>query len=307
MMLGTVGRSLELYFIDGKPDGMQTAEVFNWTGHVLLTPRTRIKVALERDKASYTGVYLLLGDKDGEPTAYIGEGEDISSRIRSHEQQKDWWTQAALITTAGNALNKAHVKYLESRLIEIGRNAGRVELENDTTPQRPSLSEADVAKMETFLEYLLIVLPALRIDLFLDYTKSPVPMQTETEVLSDGARPVFEMSSRRHGLRARAVLNGDDFTVIQGSQARLQWEGRGMENSTYARLHAELLRNGVLVADGDHCVFAKDYAFRSPSAAASVVHGRQARGTTEWKLEGTGTTYQQWEARQIGAHYTGAT
>ncbi len=25
---------LELYFIDGKPDGMLTAEVFNWTGHV---------------------------------------------------------------------------------------------------------------------------------------------------------------------------------------------------------------------------------------------------------------------------------
>ena len=26
------GRSLELYFIDGRPDGMLTAEVFNWTG-----------------------------------------------------------------------------------------------------------------------------------------------------------------------------------------------------------------------------------------------------------------------------------
>jgi hypothetical protein len=32
MMAETVGRSLELFFIDGKPDGMQTAEVFNWTG-----------------------------------------------------------------------------------------------------------------------------------------------------------------------------------------------------------------------------------------------------------------------------------
>lgn len=35
-------RSLELFFIDGRPDGMLTAEVFNWTGHVLMTPRTRI-------------------------------------------------------------------------------------------------------------------------------------------------------------------------------------------------------------------------------------------------------------------------
>lgn len=31
------GQSLELYFIDGAPDGMLTAKIFNWTGHVLMT------------------------------------------------------------------------------------------------------------------------------------------------------------------------------------------------------------------------------------------------------------------------------
>jgi len=35
------GRSLERYFIEGKPDGMLTAEVFNWTGHVLFAPSER--------------------------------------------------------------------------------------------------------------------------------------------------------------------------------------------------------------------------------------------------------------------------
>jgi hypothetical protein len=35
------GRSLELYFIDGHPEGMLTAEVFNWTGHVLKFPRAQ--------------------------------------------------------------------------------------------------------------------------------------------------------------------------------------------------------------------------------------------------------------------------
>ncbi|MBT6892206.1 MAG: GIY-YIG nuclease family protein, partial [Gammaproteobacteria bacterium] len=54
-------RSMELFFIDGKPDGMLTAEVFNWTGHVLVTPRTRLKEALARTECSYTGIYLLLG------------------------------------------------------------------------------------------------------------------------------------------------------------------------------------------------------------------------------------------------------
>ncbi len=40
------GRSLELFFVDGNPSGMQTAEVFNWTGHVLYFPRTQIVQAL---------------------------------------------------------------------------------------------------------------------------------------------------------------------------------------------------------------------------------------------------------------------
>ena len=38
MNINIKGRSLELYFIDGRPDGMLTAEVFNWTGHVLSRP-----------------------------------------------------------------------------------------------------------------------------------------------------------------------------------------------------------------------------------------------------------------------------
>jgi hypothetical protein len=50
------GRSLELYFIDGRPDGMLTAEVFNWTGHVLMAPRTQITEALQREEAGYNAL-----------------------------------------------------------------------------------------------------------------------------------------------------------------------------------------------------------------------------------------------------------
>ena len=42
--------TLELFFIDGKPDGMLTAEVFGWTGHLLMAPRLRLADALKRRK-----------------------------------------------------------------------------------------------------------------------------------------------------------------------------------------------------------------------------------------------------------------
>ena len=95
----------------------------------LVTPRTQISQALARKEARYTGIYLLLGEADGEPLAYVGEGEDIAERIRNHDARKDWWTKAVLVTTGANNLNKAHVKYLEARLIEEAQAIGRVPLD----------------------------------------------------------------------------------------------------------------------------------------------------------------------------------
>lgn len=289
------GRSLELYFIDGRPDGMLTAEVFNWNGHVLMTPRTRIGEALARKEARYTGVYLLLGEQEGIPRAYIGEGEDISDRIRNHDTRKDWWTNAVLVTSAANNLNKAHVKYLEARLVEEARAAGRVTLDNGNTPPRPGLSEAAQANMEAFLNYLFMVLPAIRVDLFIRNVRPAV-----RAVAAPGAPPVprFSLLSRKHGLTATAVLQDGEFIVEAGSMARLRWEGQAHH---YTSLHEELQRSGVLAQQGDHCIFTQHYAFSSPSAAAAVVIGRPANGTTEWRLEGTSLTYKDWEAQQLAS------
>ncbi len=296
MSVGAKGRSLELYFIDGKPDGMLTAEVFNWTGHVLMTPRTQITAALSRKEAKYTGVYLLFGEQDVEPYAYIGEGEDISDRIRNHDTKKDWWSNAVLVTSAANNLNKAHVKYLEARLVEEARAVGRVALENGNTPSRPGLSEAAQANMESFLDYLLMVLPALRIDMFLKNTRPATSRQDEKH---EAPVPVFELETRKHGLKAMALLDDGEFIVQAGSLARPRWAGKGSENTACAQLHSELVKMGVLTPNGDLSVFSDNYAFKSPSAAAAVVNGRPANGTIEWKVRGLGKTYKEWEADQL--------
>jgi hypothetical protein len=53
-------------------------------------------------------------------------------------------------------------------------------------------------------------------------------------------------------------------------------------------------------------VFAEDYAFRSPSAAAAAVNGRPSNGQVEWRTEG-GLTYRDWEARQLAVPERGLT
>ena len=292
------GRSLELYFIDGKPDGMLTAEVFNWTGHVLMTPRTQIAQALKRPEASRTGVYLLFGERDDEPLAYVGEAEEIGKRLRDHAAAKDWWTSAVLVTTAGDSLHKAHVKFLESRLVETAREVGAVPLENGNTPPRPSLPEAHVANMEVFLDTLLMVLPAIRIDMFLSKKRS------RKEIPSDEGletKPVFELINRKHGIEATARLVDGEFVVQEGSAARSEWAGSTKEKTHYFKLFAELVEQGVLKEAGANRVFTTDYAFSSTSAAGAVVNGRSTRGPTEWKVKGSTKTYADWEAEQLSA------
>lgn len=290
----TSGRSLELYFIDGRPDGMLTAEVFNWTGHLLMAPRTQISEALARKESHYTGVYLLLGERDGSPLGYIGEAEDISARLRTHEGKKDWWTTAVLITSAANNLNKAHVRYLEARLVEVARAVGRIPLENGTTPTLPSLTEAAQANMEAFLEYVRMVLPALRIDAFISNKR---PSALEIGGAGQSRAYVFELVAKKHDITATAVFADGEFVVQKGSQARLEWTGP--TDHSYAQMHAELVRMGVIEARGGRREFVTNYAFKSPSAAAAAVNGRSSNGTLEWKLKGTQKTYKDWEAEEL--------
>lgn len=285
---------------------MVTAELFNWTGHVLMFPRTQLSAALARTEASYAGVYLLLGDQNGEPFTYIGEGEDIGARIRQHDVRKEWWTSAVLVTASANKLNKAHVRYLEARLIRYAKSIGHTPLDNLTAPVLPILSEADIAKMEAFLENLLIVLPAVRVDMFIQRARSARPTSSSVlmptpaalEAISAGGTR-FVLESRKHGLRASAVLTDGEFVIEAGSMGRLEWTG--LDHHTYAALYAELRRSGMLAEQGAYCVFTQDYAFRSPSAAAAVVNGRASNGQLDWRTAEGGLTYKDWEARQVAA------
>gem|GEM_PF-7054187 len=152
--------------------------------------------------------------------------------------------------------------------------------------------------IESFLDYLLMVLPALRVDLFQEHAK-PVGATITAAAASGDSELVFVLVNKKHGLTARARLDGDYLTVLEGSSARQHWEGKGTWDTSYARLHAELRKTGVLVDESGLCRFAMGYAFASPSAAAAVVNGRPSNGTVDWKVESTGQTYKDWEAGQL--------
>ena len=267
--------SLRIFVADGDPDGLRIVEKSNWIGKALVFPRGLLPQVKARSELAQTGVYLLLGPRpDGEgDMLYVGEGDPIRPRLESHYAQKDFWTRAiGFTTTTAGQLNKAHVQFLESRLIALARAAKRLPLDNANQPAEPSLSEADRADMEVFLAHMLGMLPVLGVRAFEQAPKAPAAK----------AGPVLTCKGK--GVQATGYEASQGFVVRAGSQAvadtvpSMALHVRGMFD-----LRQELIGNGVLGLQGGLYQFTQDYSFSSPSTAAAVVLGRSANGRIEWK------------------------
>ncbi|MFC2991299.1 hypothetical protein [Halomonas tibetensis] len=75
----TQGRSIRLFLVDGTPNGLLTAEIMNWTGHVLTGPRSKLSELVQRPECGRTGIYFLVGpdpENSLRPLVYIGESDD---------------------------------------------------------------------------------------------------------------------------------------------------------------------------------------------------------------------------------------
>jgi Domain of unknown function (DUF4357) len=301
------GRTLKVFLVDGAPNGLLTAEIMNWTGHVLTGPRSRLSELVQRPEARRTGVYFLVGPDAGTgigTQVYIGETDDVAQRMKEHNRPeekggKDFWEKVCVVTSKDANLTKGHVKYLESRLIKVADSAGRCKLQNGTDPGYGNLPEADRSDMEFFLEQIITLLPVLGFDFLRSMPRSleqgaPGPTKTTAGTVS----PFFISDMKKIGIKAKAQEIDGEFVVMKDSQARGSWEGVG---TSYSKLYADLVKAGVLKpsADGTSNVFTRDYAFASPSAAAAVVAGRQANGRIQWTLEGGSQTYGEWQDEQV--------
>ena len=302
----SLGKSIRLYLADGTPGGLLTAEIMNWTGHVVAAPRSDLAGLLRRPEASRTGIYLLLGDDPdslGGLLAYIGEGDDVGKRLYQHaraEDQggKDFWDRAILLTSKDANLTKAHARYLESRFITLAGQARRSRLINGTAPAPLPLPEADVSDMEYFISQAKIVLPVLGVNILRSAATAGNGGAGAVSGLSPASSPVFVLHVKKDGITARAREIDGEFTVLEGSCARASWTG---SQHTYKALHNKLAGDGALVPEpgGAAVRFARDQVFASPSAAAAVITGRQANGRVEWKAEGSGISFGSWQERGI--------
>ena len=140
---------------------------------------------------------------------YIGEAENIRDRIK-HHLSKDFWNHVSFFITKDENLTKAHVKYLEGRLIDIARLTERATVMNSQS-SGAKLPESDREEMEVFLEKMQQVLPVLGVDAFVQ--KGADQESEEKEEI---------MFCKIKGLTAKGYLTPNGMIVLAGSEAVLE-------------------------------------------------------------------------------------
>lgn len=265
--------TIKLYLPFGDPRRLRTAEISNWSGKSIAAPRTDLDELLARVELGQAGVYLLLGTdpESGRPAVYVGEAEALGDRLKQH-RDKDFWNQIVVFFSKDDNLTRAHIKFLEGRLIEQARATGRAVVQN-SLPSGAKLPESDRADMEVFFAKIAQLLPVLGADLL-------VPIDGPGGGRGDEGVLTCEI----RGLTARGRRTANGFVVLQGSQASEDERPSAEERHRWVlTLREELVADGSLKKTKGALVFTRNVEFSSPSAAAGVIHGGGANGLISWK------------------------
>lgn len=302
-MSSSLGRSVRLFLVDGASTGLITAEIMNWTGHVLAGSRSGLPAFLKRQELDRTGSYFLTGPDPADPDTvqlYIGESDNVRKRLVQHnnDESKNFWERTCVVTSKDQNITKAHARYLESRLIAIANAVGTAAVVNGTAPPLVALPEADASDMEFFVDQLRLILPVLGLDFMrLHRATAPIAIDTTGEPGQADVAPLFRLTNKKQGLEAQAREFDGEFVVLAGASAAKDWSSKS--DHSYSKRHAQLIKAGKLVpGDKGHLRFAEDVAFRSPSAASAVILGRHDNGRTSWKVDGSNVTYGDWQSEQ---------
>ncbi len=277
--------TIKLFLPRGDAKGLRTAEISNWTGKAIAAPRTELDELLAREELDRTAVYILIGSNPltGEPRAYIGETDILRERLKQH-RAKELWVSVIDFVSKDENLTKAHVKYLESRLLDEAARTNRVTLEQNQAGGA-KLPESDRQDMEVFFARIRQLLPVLGSDIL-------------TPVIQPGAKtqPGGELFCRMKGAEARGMRTPNGFVVRSGSTAVLEQRASAEKYPGVLARRQQLISDGTLARKGEFYVFTRDVEFSSPSAAAVVIRGARSNGLLEWKSK-DGKSLKQLDAQ----------
>ncbi len=273
------GKSIELFLVNGNADSIVTAELSNWNGKAIKIPRIEV-AGCKREDITQAGVYFLFcKEDDGEDSVYIGEAENVKERLVQHirdsnsEKEKYYWSTAVIFT--GRDLNKASIRYLENRFVEIARDLKRYLVLTKNTYHNTVMKESQIAAMEEFIENVKVLLSALGYKVL-----EPLEKQNKSknnalnEEQTENIKLHLERTIKDVGkIEADGIRTSEGFVVLQGSHVS------PIDDNTIS-ISLKEQRKKANIESG---ILKEDVLFSSPSYAAMFVIGKSANGLTSWK------------------------
>lgn len=299
-----LGKSIRIYLKEGTVSGIKSAEVVNHTIQALSCPRNKLSDLNKffPREANRPGVYFLIGeDNTNKNKVYIGEAENVWDRLKTHATNKEFWSDVILFTSKDENLTKSHVKYLESRLINIAISADRYEIDNSNSPNLSSLPLADQDSMEDFILNVKLLNGSLGhkflenpiITTATGIPSSPCEPQNESIIAIQNDNLYLELKVK--GVTANAIQTDEGIVVLTGSQVSDKTRPFG-----YSSLREKLISEDIISKDTQgNLYFSKNHLFNSPSAAAAVILGYSVNGRNVWtdKLGRSLNTIEQLEVK----------
>lgn len=283
--MATRGKSINLFLMDGTPNGRIKCTLANWTGVAYKIPRTELDKCKGREDLSQSGVYFLFGtsDQTDDNMVYIGQagvrknGEGLLYRLIEHKRHpdKDYWTEAVVFTTSNNSFGPTEISYLENRFCRLAASADRYKIKNGNDPTPGNITEEKESELEEFIDYAKIVMGALGHKLFEPLTDKPKPSVT-SEGPEDELLLFLKRKSRKSGLviEASCKQTNEGFVVLKGSRIETIDSESIPPGIKERREKAKIDKHGILQ---------ENILLGSPSYAAAFVIGGHVNGLTEWK------------------------
>ena len=280
------GKTIEFYLVNGTADSIITAELSSWNGKAIKIPRIEV-ASCKRDDICGPGVYFLFCKEDDDSdSVYIGEAENIKDRLVQHirdyqaEKEAYYWNTAVLFT--GRDLNKALIRYLENRLVEIARGCNRYKVLTKNTYKNTVMKESQESAMEEFIENIKILINALGYKVL-----EPLAVKS---VAGTSAETSEEYLLSAGSASARGVITSEGFVVYKGAIINEKISTKSV-SSGIVKLREKYIAEGDIVDNKT----IKDLLFSSSSAAADFVLGYSVSGPATWKTKG-GKTLKEIEA-----------
>ena len=184
----------------------------------------------------------------------------------------------------GRDLNKALIRYLENRLVEIARNSNRYKVLTKNTYKNTVLKESQISAMDEFIENIKILINALGYKVL-----EPLVVQNANGKADDASEEFFLSAG---SASAKGLVTAEGFVVYKGAvmneKISIKSVGAGI-----VKLREKHILDGHVV---DY-ITTEDILFNSSSAAANFILGYSVSGPQTWKTQ-DGRTLKEIESSE---------